>query len=42
LLECTLALCDLVVELMDASGRTVDRVESYFGQRKVHVQNDRV
>jgi beta-galactosidase/beta-glucuronidase len=36
------SLYDLVVELVDASGRTVDRVESYFGQRKVHVQNDRV
>jgi beta-galactosidase/beta-glucuronidase len=35
-------LYDLVVELVDAKGQTVDRVESYFGQRKVHVQNDRV
>jgi beta-galactosidase/beta-glucuronidase len=35
-------LYDLVVELVDAKGQAVDRVESYFGQRKVHVQNDRV
>lgn len=35
-------LYDLIVELVDAGGKTVDRVESYFGQRKVHVQNDRL
>lgn len=35
-------LYDLAIELQDEHGKTIDRVESYFGQRKVHTQGDRV
>jgi beta-galactosidase/beta-glucuronidase len=35
-------LYDLTVELVDQGGQVVDRVTSYFGQRKVHVQHDRL
>jgi beta-galactosidase/beta-glucuronidase len=33
------ALYDLAVEIVGADGRVLDRVESYFGQRKVSVHN---
>jgi beta-galactosidase/beta-glucuronidase len=35
-------LYDLTVELLDDKGQPTDRVQSYFGQRKVHTQGDRV
>jgi beta-galactosidase/beta-glucuronidase len=35
-------LYDLTVELIAANGQTLDRVESYFGQRKVSVQDGKV
>ncbi|HVF44550.1 MAG TPA: glycoside hydrolase family 2 TIM barrel-domain containing protein [Pyrinomonadaceae bacterium] len=35
-------LYDLTVELVGADGRVVDRVESYFGQRKVSTHEGRV
>jgi beta-galactosidase/beta-glucuronidase len=35
-------LYDLAVELLDANGQVIDHVNSYFGQRKVHTQGDRV
>jgi beta-galactosidase/beta-glucuronidase len=36
------ALYDLAVELVSAEGRVLDRVESYFGQRKVSVHDGKV
>lgn len=35
-------LYDLTVELVSADGRVIDRVESYFGQRKVSTHEGRV
>jgi beta-galactosidase/beta-glucuronidase len=35
-------LYDLTVELIDSNGQVLDRVTSYFGQRKIHTQGDRV
>jgi beta-galactosidase/beta-glucuronidase len=35
-------LYDLTVELISASGQVLDRVESYFGQRKVSVHDGKV
>ncbi len=35
-------LYDLVFELHDEKGELIDRVESYAGLRKVHIENDRV
>ncbi|MGE0129841.1 MAG: glycoside hydrolase family 2 protein [Blastocatellales bacterium] len=35
-------LYDLTVELIAANGQTLDRVESYFGQRKVSVHNGKI
>lgn len=35
-------LYDLAIELQDEKGQPVDRLQSYFGQRKIHSQGDRV
>lgn len=35
-------LYDLTVELIAANGQTVDRVESYFGQRKISVHDGKI
>jgi len=35
-------LYDLVFEVLDASGAVLDRVESYAGLRKVHIEGNRV
>jgi beta-galactosidase/beta-glucuronidase len=35
-------LYDLRVELVGANGSVIDRVESYFGQRKIAVQGDKI
>ncbi len=35
-------LYDLVLDLLDASGRAVDTVRSYAGLRKVHIEDDRI
>lgn len=35
------SLIDAVIELVDAEGRTVDRVESYFGLRRIEVRDGR-
>jgi beta-galactosidase/beta-glucuronidase len=35
-------LYDLTIELLDEKGQATDRVQSYFGQRKIHTQGDRV
>ena len=35
-------LYDVIFEVTDSSGRTVDRVKSYFGMRKIHVQGNRI
>lgn len=33
---------DLRVELLGANGQVIDRIDSYFGQRKVSVQNNQI
>jgi beta-galactosidase/beta-glucuronidase len=35
-------LYDLVLEVMDKSGRVLDHVKSYAGMRKVHIQGNRI
>ncbi len=35
-------LYDLRVELLSANGQVIDRIDSYFGQRKVRVQNNQI
>ncbi len=35
-------LYDLTLEVLDADGRTIDRVESYAGLRKIHLEGDRI
>ncbi len=35
-------LYDLILEVMDTSGRVLDRVQSYAGMRKVHIQDNRI
>lgn len=35
-------LYDLTVELIDAKGQVLDRVESYFGQRKISVHDGKI
>ena len=35
-------LYDVVYELYDAEGKLIDKVESYFGMRKVHVEGTKV
>lgn len=35
-------LYDLLLEVLDASGRVIDRVESYAGLRKIHIEGDRL
>lgn len=35
-------LYDLVLEVVDKSGRVLDRVESYAGMRKIHLQGNQV
>lgn len=35
-------LYDVLFEVRDAEGRTVDRVKSYFGMRKIHVEGNRI
>ena len=35
-------LYDVVFELKDASGKTIDRAESYFGMRKIHTEGNKI
>ncbi len=35
-------LYDLILEVMDKSGRVLDHVKSYAGMRKVHIQGNRI
>ena len=35
-------LYDVVFELKDAAGKTVDRAESYFGMRKIHTEGNKI